>query len=125
MLESFDYTFRVADLCYSTRKRKPYNEIIAHFGEQPKHHSNPWIGVVDQGKFEFHSWWNGTIGYYTGRFEKGDEGDLIVKKPEIGCVYVYGITNYKENTSEKRFALWDGVKFVACGRNGKKVDQNG
>lgn len=125
VLESFDDTFRVADLCYSTRKRKPYNEIIAHFAEQPKHYSNPWIGVVDQGKFEFHSWCGATIGYYTGRFGKGDEGDLIVKKPEIGCVYVYGITNYKENTSEKHFSLWDGIKFVACDRNGKKVDQNG
>lgn len=120
VLESFDDTFRVSDLCYSIKKRKPYNEIITHFGKHPKHYSNPWIGVVNQGKFEFHSFWNGAIGYYTGRFGKGDEGDLIVKKPEIGCVYVYGIKNYETNTSEKHFALWDGIKFVACDRNGKE-----
>lgn len=125
VLESFDDTFRVADLCYSTKKRKPYNEIIAHFGEHPKHYSNPWIAVVDQGKFEFRSCQNDAIGYYTGRFGKGDEGDLIVKKPEIGCVYAYGIKNYETNTSEKHFALWDGIKFVACDRNGKTEDQNG
>ena len=91
------------------------NVVIAHFDYyNSRRYSNPWVCIMNEdGTHDFKS----NTGTYTG--ESGDEGDLIVYRPEVGKVYGWGQKDYRGNNTRKNYCKWNGTEFVACDKLGR------
>ena len=78
------------------------NAIIASYSSfNQRRYGTPWVCT------------------YTGDGYQGEEGDLIVTDPVVGQVYGYGQKDYRGNGTVKKFAKWDGEKFVPCDKIGQ------
>lgn len=93
------------------------NAIIASFGSfNQRRYGTPWVcTMTTAGGFDFSK----SVGTYTGNGYQGEEGDLVVTDPVVGQVYGYGQKDYRGNGTVKKFAKWDGEKFVPCDKIGK------
>lgn len=92
------------------------NVIIASFGSYNfRRYSTPWVcRMNNRGGYDF----NVKVGIFTGK--DGEEGDLIVYKPETNQVYAYGQKDYRKSSgSFIEYAKWDGESFVLCDKLGR------
>ena len=100
---------------YKTMK----NQIIASFDNyNERRFSSPWVCKMGaDGTYNF----DDRIGVYTGNSREGEGGDLVIFDPEIGQVYGYGQKDHRGNRTVKKYAKWDGEKFVACDILGREM----
>lgn len=98
-------------------KMSAVNATIASFGSfNQRRYGTPWVcTMTPAGKYDFSQ----RVGTYTGDGYQGEEGDLIVTDPVVGQVYGYGQKDYRGNGTVKKFAKWDGEKFVPCDKIGQ------
>lgn len=82
-----------------------------------RRYSLPWVCEIHEAKYDFKK----RVGVYTGE-QPGDAGDLVVFDPVVGQVYAYGQKDYRGNNTEKKFAKWDGEKFVRCDILGREKE---
>ncbi len=89
------------------------NVVVERFiSYNKRRYSKPWVCKMDtNGKYNFKE----EVGTYSA--VHGDEGDLIIYKPEIGQVYGYGQKDYR-GESYIRFIKWNGTGFEACDKLG-------
>lgn len=92
------------------------NATIASFGSfNQRRYGTPWVcAMAPAGKYDFSQ----RVGTYTGDGDQGEAGDLVVTDPVVGQVYGYGQKDYRGNGTVKKFAKWDGEKFVPCDKIG-------
>ena len=93
------------------------NVVVEHFYSfNKRRYSTPWVCLMNNhGEHDF----SVSVGTYTGNGKNGEEGDLVVYNPVAGQVYGYGQKDYRGNGTIKKYAKWDGVKFVTCDKLGK------
>ena len=92
------------------------NAIIESFESfNQRRYSTPWVcKMTERGEYNFKA----NVGTYTGNGRAGEEGDLVVFDPEVGCVYGYGQKDYRGNNTRIQYAKFDGERFVPCGKLG-------
>lgn len=93
------------------------NAIIASYSSfNQRRYGTPWVCIMTPaGKYDFSQ----RVGTYTGDGDQGEAGDLVVTEPVEGQVYGYGQKDYRGNGTVKKFAKWDGEKFVPCDKIGQ------
>ena len=93
------------------------NAVIATFSSfNERRYSRPWVcAMTATGDHDF----SNRVGIYTGDAMHGEEGDSVVFEPVVGQVYGYGQKDYRGNNTERKYAIWDGEKFVPCTKLGK------
>lgn len=93
------------------------NAIIGKYESyNRRRYSRPWVCIMtEEGRHDFSQ----RVGVYTGD-QPGDEGDLVVFDPAVGKVYGYGQKDYRGKNTERKFARWDGEKFVPCDKLGRE-----
>lgn len=94
------------------------NVVVAHFNSyNERRYSTPWVcKMAENGKYNF----SDKIGIFTGN--RGEEGDLVIFRPEAGQVYGYGQKDYRGSNTEINHIKWNGSEFVACDKLGTEIE---
>lgn len=74
-----------------------------------RRYGNPWIAKVNsEGKIDF----SVRIGGYTGKYGKGEAGQLYVTDPKENTIYAFGQKDYRGNNSEHEYVQFKDGKFI-------------
>ena len=74
-----------------------------------RRYGNPWVAVVGKnGKIDFSQ----KVGGYTGKYGKGEAGELYVSDPKEGRVYAYGQKDYRGNNGGYEYLKYTNGKFI-------------
>lgn len=83
-------------------------ETYAAFNE--RRYGQPWVAIVDQSSktIDFMK----KVGGYTGKYGRGEAGELVVFDPEEGAIYAYGQKDYRGNNTDNGFAKVVDGEFI-------------
>ena len=82
-----------------------------------RRYSNPWVAIMVDGKPDF----SAKVGGYTGKYNKGEAGDLYITNPVEGAVYAYGQKDYKGNNTEMAYLKYVDGELVGVDKLGRAV----
>lgn len=99
------------------RAPKEYKNVIinTYSSFNQRRYSNPWVALVEDGKYNFSK----KIGEYTGRYGCGEAGELYIYAPVEGQIYAYGQKDYRGKNTEIIFATFANGHFVTCDKLGR------